>query len=202
MSAFPAHRFPPRGSDVLRIFDFLDLAALGCEYPHPYVTDLLDARATAACARAAGAIGNRLPSMQEDLAAAAAVVNSCMARGGLSGGAEWRWIESPREVGPYRWATLPAAWGTNVLADYLTMMMRGEASQSPAGKAINQLAELRTAILAGKTWWPAWNRAERAIARVSPMWSVRVFPIDLAPPMSPAPAPRPLVWPHSIEATA
>lgn len=202
MTRFPAHPFPPRGSDVLQEFDFADLAAIGFRLPHPYVLDVLDEDASDACARAAAALSHRLPSAAEDLAIAAAAVNACTARSTLGSGPEWRWIERKAEVGIYRWTTLPAAWGIDLLSQRLAPMMQGRGSLSPAGKAIDRLDELQRTILAGRNWWPAWDRALRAMAGVPVIWKVHDLPIDLAPPMSPAPSQRPPVWPHSIEATA
>jgi hypothetical protein len=195
VNAFPAHPFPPRGSGVLRPFDYADLPAIGLRLPHPYVADVLDDAAWDACAMASAAISGRLPSMQEDLARAAAAVNRCSARCGLGRCPEWRWTEGMSDLGIYRWMTLPAAWGTDLLADHLTPMMQGDGSRSPAGKAINRLAELRDAILAGRNWWPAWDRALKSLAAVPVIWAVPIFPEASAPPSAPPPRlqPRPSI---------
>lgn len=195
MNAFPAHPFPPRGSGVLRPFDFADLAAIGLRLPHPYVADVLDDAAWDACAVASAAISGRLPSMQEDLAAAAAAVNLCTARNGLGQGPEWRWTEGKFILGVYRWTGLPAAWGTDLLANHLTPMMQGNGLCSPAGKAIDRLAELHDAILAGRNWWPAWDRVLKSLAAVPVIWAVPVFPDASAPSSAPPPRlhPRPSI---------
>lgn len=179
MNAFPAHRFPPRGFYSLRFFDFIDLAGLGCEGLPSQVLEFLDDHAAAACVQAADAIWNRLPTIQADLISAAEAVNACTTRSHLYGMPAWLRMD---KAGPDQWAAVPAAWGTDVLADHLAPMLHHERTHPAAYKAINRLADLRGAILRGANWWPAYNRAMRALAAVPVILTIRTMPYDLAPP--------------------
>jgi hypothetical protein len=153
---FPVHPFQARGHATLRSFDVFDLAALGCAAPPPRMIEVMDASAMAACHAAAASIQHRAGTMAADLASAAEAVNRCAC-------GAWR---PQSHAGLYQWAAVAAAWGADVLADHLTPRLGHEGLNGPAAKAINRLGELRDVILAGRTWWPAYRRAVKALAAV------------------------------------
>lgn len=161
---FPAHRFQPRGADVLRVSDFFDLAGIGCAAPPPHLIEFMDDAAMMACGQAEDAILARSPHMLAALHGAAECVNACTtATSMLNHMRAWPPME---HAGIYQWAAVPAAWGTDVLADHLTPLLSDARQHADAARAINRLAELRDSIMAGRSWWPSYRRAWKALAAV------------------------------------